>query len=342
MGDRWTALGYYLLGRLLLAPVAVWMIATIVFGLMRLTPGDPVDAILGNRAPEVVKDELRQQLGLAGSWWEQYWQYMQQLGQLDLGESLSSRGVTVKSIIANLFPATLELTLYGLAIALVIGMGLGMIAATHPQSKWDLLSRLYGIVSYAVPLFWLGMLLQLIFAVQLGWFPIGARLPLQVTPPPPITGLYTLDALLAGDLGLCLTSLHHLALPCLTLGIGISGVFERITRINLNQTLNSDYVEAARARGIGEWQILTNHGLRNALIPIITVFGLTLAALLGGAVLTEVTFSFPGLANRLFEAIVARDYGVVQGLIVFFGAIVVLVSIGLDLLIGLIDPRVRY
>lgn len=342
MGDRWSGLAYYLLGRLLLAPVGVWMVATIVFGLMRLTPGDPVDAILGNRAPLAVKDELRHQLGLAGSWVEQYWQFLGQLGRLDLGESLSSRGVTVKSIIVNLFPATLELTLYGLAIALVIGVGLGMVAATHPQTRWDLGSRLYGIISYGVPLFWLGMLLQLVFAVQLGWFPIGGRLPVQVVPPPAITGLYTLDALLAGDLGLCLVSLYHLALPCLTLGIGISGLFERITRINLNQTLNSDYVEAARARGVGEWRVLVNHGLRNALIPIVTVFGLTFASLLGGAVLTEVTFSFPGLANRLFEAIVARDYGVVQGLIVFFGAIVVLVSIGLDLLIALIDPRVRF
>jgi peptide/nickel transport system permease protein len=342
MSDRWKSLFYYLLGRILLAPVAIWAIATVVFLLMRATPGDPVDAILGNRAPEAVKLELRQQLGLSGSLIGQYLGYLNKLLHFDLGESLSSRGLEVKTIIINFFPATAELTLFGLAIAVGIGVPLGIVAATHPNSKWDLGSRLFGIISYSLPLFWLGMLLQLVFAVQLGWFPVGTRFPVNLTPPTTITGLYTLDALLAGEIDLLITSLHYLTLPAFSLGIAISGIFERITRINLAKTLKSDYVEAARARGISESRILINHALRNAMIPIVTVFGLTFAGLLGGAVLAEVTFSFPGLANRLFEAIVGRDYSVVQGIIVFFAAIVVVVSIAIDLLIALIDPRVRY
>jgi len=342
MSDRWTSLFYYVCGRILAAPIAIWATASVVFLLMRATPGDPVDAILGSRAPESVKLELRQQLGLSGSLAGQYLRYMNKLLHFNLGESLSTRGLEVKTIIANFFPATAELTLFGLAIALIIGVSLGMVAAINPGSKWDLGSRLFGIISYSLPLFWLGMLLQLVFAVQLGWFPVGTRFPVNLTTPVTITGLYTLDSLLAGDLQLFLISLHYLTLPALSLGIAISGIFERITRINLRQTLKSDYVEAARARGIKEYRILFNHALRNALIPIITVFGLTFAGLLGGAVLAEVTFSFPGLANRLFEAIVGRDYNVVQGIIVFFAAIVVLISIAIDIFIALIDPRVRY
>jgi peptide/nickel transport system permease protein len=342
MGDRWTSLFYYVCGRLLVAPMAIWAIASVVFALMRATPGDPVDAILGSRAPESVKMELRQQLGLSGSLVGQYLRYMNKLLHFDLGESLSTRGLEVKTIIVNFFPATAELTLYGLAIAAIVGIGLGMLAAINPGTKWDLGSRLFGIISYSLPLFWLGMLFQLIFAVQLGWFPVGTRFPVNLTPPATITGLYTLDALLVGDWQLFLVSLHYLTLPALSLGIAISGIFERITRINLRQTLKSDYVEAARARGISDRRILFNHALRNALIPIVTVFGLTFAGLLGGAVLAEVTFSFPGLANRLFEAIVGRDYNVVQGIIVFFAAIVVVISIAIDILIALIDPRVRY
>jgi peptide/nickel transport system permease protein len=186
------------------------------------------------------------------------------------------------------------------------------------------------------------MILQLIFGVQLGWFPLGTRFPVSISPPPTITGLYTLDSILSGNLTQFFTALHHLALPSITLGILISGIFERIVRVNLKQTLQADYVEAARARGITEGRILVSHALKNALIPVITVLGLTLASLLGGAILTEVTFSWPGLANRLYEAISSRDYPTVQGIVVFFAAIVVLASIFIDILNAYIDPRIRY
>ncbi|MFM7612798.1 MAG: ABC transporter permease, partial [Synechococcales cyanobacterium] len=176
----------------------------------------------------------------------------------------------------------------------------------------------------------------------LQWFPLGTRFPITQTPPQGPTGLYVLDSLLAGNWMQTITSLHYLALPSLTLGVLISGIFERIVRVNLKKTLQSDYVEAARARGIPEWRILMFHALQTALIPVVTVMGLTLAALLGGAILTEVTFSWPGLGNRLYDAISLRDYPTVQGIIIFFAGIVSLASIAVDIFNAVIDPRIRY
>ncbi|MBC7822274.1 MAG: ABC transporter permease, partial [Candidatus Parcubacteria bacterium] len=178
--------------------------------------------------------------------------------------------------------------------------------------------------------------------VQLGWFPLGTRFPVTVPAPEEITGLYTIDSLLRGNLSQFFIALYYLALPSLTLGVLVSSIFERIVRVNLKQTLKSDYVEAARARGIPERKILINHALKNAMIPVITILGLTLAAMLGGAILTEVTFSWPGLANRLYRAIAQRDYPTVQGIVIFFAAIVALASIAIDLINAYIDPRIRY
>jgi peptide/nickel transport system permease protein len=339
--SRSRALQAYIGVRLLLAPLMLWTITTVVFLLLRATPGDPVDAILGPRAPEAVKTALREQLGLGLPLWQQYCNYMGDLLRFDLGTSLTSRGQSVWTIIQQHFPATAELAVLSMAIALLVGIGVGALSASRPNTIVDASGRLFGIITYALPAFWFGMLLQILFAVQLGWFPIGTRFPI-IDPPVGPTGLYTVDSLLSGNLDHFLTSLYYLALPSLTLGVLISGIFERIVRINLRETLKADYVEAARARGIPELRILFAHAFKNALIPVITVLGLTLASLLGGAILTEVTFSWPGLANRLYEAISSRDYPTVQGIVVFFAAIVAIASIVIDILNAYIDPRIRY
>ena len=340
--SRSGSLHSYVLTRLLTAPLLLWVITTAVFLLLRATPGDPVDALLGPRAPQAAKDELRNQLGLSKPLVWQYWDYLRSLLHLDLGKSLTTQGETVWGIILKFFPATVELALFSMAIALLVGISVGVLSASRPNTPIDLAGRLFGIFTYSVPLFWLGMLLQLIFSVQLGWFPLGTRFPLTVPAPDGPTGLYTIDSLLHGNLSQCAIALYYLTLPCVTLGVLISGIFERIVRVNLKQTLKSDYVEAARARGISERQILVAHALKNAMIPVITILGLTFAALLGGAILTEVTFSWPGLANRLYRAISQRDYPTVQGIVVFFAAIVALISIGVDILNAYIDPRIRY
>lgn len=340
--SRSKALQYYIFARLLLAPLMLWTITTLVFLLLRATPGDPADAILGTRAPEAAKAALREQLGLNDSLWLQYVHYLGNLLHLDLGSSLTSRGLPVWDVIGQYFPATVELSFFSMTVAVIIGVSVGMVSASLPGTWFDVGGRLFGIITYSLPLFWVGMVLQLIFSVQLGWFPLGTRFPISSSPPPSLTGLYTIDSLLTGNFGLFFTALYYLALPSVTLGILLSGIFERIVRVNLKQTLQADYVEAARARGIPEKTIIFSHALKNALIPVITVLGLTFAALLGGAVLTEVTFSWPGLGNRLYEAISLRDYPTVQGIMVFFGIIVTIASILIDLINAYIDPRIRY
>jgi peptide/nickel transport system permease protein len=338
--SRLKSLQYYLLARLLLAPVMLWTIVTIVFLLMRATPGDPVDAIVGNRAPDAVKEAMRLKLGLGKPLLEQYGTYLGKLIRLDFGESISGGQVT--KIIADNFPATVELAIGAIGIAFVVGITIGIISAAKKGTAVELGGRLFGIISYSLPIFWVGMLLQLIFSVNLGWFPLGGRFPTTAQPPVRILGLYTIDSLLKLNVGQFFTSIYYLFLPCFTLGILLSGIFERIVRVNLKENLQSDYVEAARARGIPERRILLVHALKNSLIPVITVLGLTTASLLGGAVLTEVTFSWPGLAGRLYEAISARDYPTIQGIMVFFAAIVVVASILIDLINAWIDPRIKY
>ncbi len=340
--SRSKALQFYIFARLLLAPLMLWTITTLVFLLLRATPGDPADAILGSRAPEAAKEALREQLGLTKPLLLQYFDYLTDLFKLDLGTSLTSRGLPVWEIITQHFPATVELSIFAMTVAVVVGVGVGIFSASRPGTIFDVGGRLFGIITYSLPLFWMGMIMQLIFSVQLGWFPLGTRFPIGIGSPNQVTGLYTLDSLLGGNLGMFFTSLHYLALPSVTLGVLLSGIFERIVRVNLKQTLKADYVEAARARGIPERKILFAHAFKNALIPVITVLGLTFAALLGGAVLTEVTFSWPGLGNRLYEAISLRDYPTVQGIMVFFGAIVVFASILIDVINAYIDPRIRY
>lgn len=340
--SRSKALQSYILVRLLLAPLMLLTIATVVFLLLRATPGDPADAILGTRAPEAAKAALRSQLGLSDPLWQQYLAYLQDLLRFDLGSSLTSRGLSVWQTIQEYFPATVELAFCSMMIAVLVGVLVGMVSATSKHKFLDAGGRLFGIITYSLPLFWVGMVLQLIFAVNLGWFPLGTRFPISATTPPTVTGLYLIDSLMAGDLGMLGHTVHYLALPSVTLGLLLSGIFERIVRVNLKQTLQADYVEAARARGISEKTIIISHAMKNALIPVITVLGLTFAALLGGAVLTEVTFSWPGLGNRLYEAISLRDYPTVQGIMVFFGIIVVIASMAIDIINAYIDPRIRY
>jgi peptide/nickel transport system permease protein len=330
----------------------LWTIVTLVFILLRATPGDPADAALGSRAPDSVKEEYRQLRGFPNPnqpWREKLWlyglQYIRYLGglvRLDLGTSDVIEGQKVSEIIQLHFPATAELAVCGLTVAFLVGVGIGVLSASRSDTIFDVGGRLFGIITYSLPIFWVGMVLQLIFAVQLGWFPIGTRFPISSLAPEGFTGLYTLDSLLSGNLDQFFIALYYLALPGITLGVLLSGIFERIVRVNLKQTLKADYVEAARARGIPERRIVLAHALKNAMIPVITILGLMLASLFGGAVLTEVTFSWPGLGNRLYLAISERDFMTVQGIMVFFGAIVVIASIAIDIINALIDPRIRY
>ena len=342
--SRRRALLHYLSSRLALAPVMLWLIASLVFLLLRLAPGDPIDALLGIRAPAAAREALRQRLGLDLPLWQQYVSYLQQLLQGDLGRSLSNDD-TVVSVIQASLPASLELGAVALLLAALLGLAVGFSGIARPEGKLDLAGRLYGIGTYALPPFWAAMLVQLVFSVWLGWLPVGGRFPVTLVPPAG-SGFYLLDGLLQGLRGggwqSLMGSLRHLVLPAATLAVLLSGIFTNALRLNLRRALSSDYVEAARSRGLDERRVVLRHALPNALLPVLTITGITVASLIGGALLIEVTYSWPGIAARLQEAIAQRDYPVVQGIVVVVAALVVLVSVVVDVLVALLDPRIRF
>ncbi len=330
----------YVGARLALAPVMLWLIASLVFLLLRVAPGDPIDALLGTRAPEAARAALRQQLGLDQPLLVQYGHFLADLVRGNLGESLTNQ-TPVAEVIRQSLPASLELGVVALLIAAVLGLAAGFSGIARPEGKLDLAGRLYGIGTYALPPFWAAMVVQLIFAVGLGWFPVGGRFPPTLVPPSG-TGFFLLDSLLSGNGPQLLGSLRHLVLPAATLGLLLSGIFDNALRLNLRRSLRSDYVEAARSRGLGERQVVLRHALPNALLPVLTITGITVASLIGGALLIEVTFSWPGIAFRLQEAISQRDYNLVQGIVVVVAGLVVLVSVAVDVLVALLDPRIRF
>ena len=337
---RARALLRYSATRLGLAPVMLWLIATLVFLLLRVAPGDPVDAVLGSRAPAAAKAAMRARLGLDQSLLDQYLDYLRGLVQGDLGQGLINQE-PVSSIISRTLPASLELSVVALVVAAVVGLSVGFSGIAPPEGKLDLAGRLYGLGTYALPPFWVAMLVQLLFAVSLGWLPVGGRFPPSLMPPQG-SGFYLMDSLVALDWTALRGTIRHLVLPAGTLALLLSGTFTTALRLNLRRTLRGDYVEAARSRGLSETQVVLRHGLPNALLPVLTIAGITVASLIGGALLIAVTFSWPGIALRLQEAINQRDYPVVQGIVVVIAALVVLVSVAVDLLVAALDPRIRY
>ena len=326
--------------RLALAPLMLWLIASLVFLLLRVAPGDPVDAVLGSRAPTTAKAAMRAQLGLDQSLLHQYVHYLHGLLQGDLGQALINQE-SVRSIINRTLPASLELSVIALVAAAFIGLSIGFTGIARPEGKLDLAGRLYGLGTYALPPFWIAMLFQLLFAVVLGWLPVGGRFPPSLIPPDG-SGFYLFDSITTGNWSAMKGTIRHLILPASTLAVLLSGTFTTALRLNLRRTLRSDYVEAARSRGLSETQVVIRHGLPNALLPVLTIAGITVASLIGGALLIEVTFSWPGIALRLQEAINQRDYPVVQGIVVVIAALVVLVSVTVDLVVAALDPRIRY
>jgi len=338
--SRRRELARYVAARLALAPVMLWLIASLVFLLLRVAPGDPVDALLGPKAPAAAREALRAQLGLDRPLPEQYLQFLGHLVRGDLGISQHSQE-PVGAIIRQSLPASLELGVVALLIAAVLGLAVGFSGIARPEGKLDLAGRLYGIGTYALPPFWAAMVMQLIFAVALGWLPVGGRFPATILPPEG-SGFYLLDSLRNGNWPQLVGALRHLVLPAGTLGLLLSGIFTNALRLNLRRALDSDYVEAARSRGLSERRVVLHHALPNALLPVLTITGITVASLIGGALLIEVTYSWPGIAFRLQEAIAQRDYPVVQGIVVVVAALVVLVTVAVDLLVALLDPRIRF
>jgi peptide/nickel transport system permease protein len=332
----------YAITRILLAIPMLWILLTLVFVVLRIMPGDPVSAMIGGHAPERVIEEQKEKLGLNRPILVQYFDYLGQLIRFDLGNSMIYNQKVTQTILEKL-PATLELTLVGMAFTLAIGIPLGAYAASRRRTGRDYGIRLFGNVAYCIPVFWMGLMLQLVFGIWLDLLPIAGRTgPRVFFADFQKTGFYLIDTLIAGQWASFGDVALHLLLPSLTLGIVLSGIFIRLTRANMLDSLKADFVLAARARGLPERRVVYSHALKNAFIPVLTMMGLQFAALLAGAILTETTFSWPGMGRLLVDRIYLRDYPTIQGVIVVYAFFVSVVSLAVDLIYSVIDPRVRY
>ncbi len=410
----------YIVTRLLLTIPMIMLLLTMVFVIIRVMPGDPVLLHFERRGDERAMADMRQRLGLDKPLLNQYFEYLAKLFQGDLGKSMQDYS-SVGEQIFSAFPATLELAVSSMIVATVIGILLGIRSSRSYNKPVDHAIRTFGIVTYAIPVFFLGMIFQLTLGIWLRnigspfYFPTGQRINPRTDPPTGLvlnfgtstditsaimwsfliglvilalslilvkkkraklssknllissgafitgwlvtavilwhfmnlgqmriaTGLYTIDSLLEGNLGKFAEVLRYLFLPSLSLGLVLSGIFIRITRNNMLETLHSDFITAARARGLKERVITFAYAFRNAFLPVLTMMGLQFALLLGGAILTETTFSWPGLGRYIVERISFRDYTAIQGAIVVFGLFVTAVSLVVDILYAYFDPRIR-
>ena len=316
------------------------LLLTLLFILLRVMPGDPIAAALGDRLSASQIESRRAAAGLNDPIIVQYGRYMVNVFKGDLGTPATDpRSVT--QLVFDLFPATFELTMFAMVVAVLLGILLGALGARYRDGPIDVGGRLFGVVIYAAPVFWLGILAQLLFANRWKLLPTGNRINGRLSFEDP-TGFYLIDGIITGNWTFWIDALEHLVLPGMTLGLVISGVFIRMVRVNMLQTLRADYVEAAQARGVANRRVIFAHAFKNALVPVVTIMGLQFALLLGGAILTETTFSWPGLGSALVEFINTRDYAAVQGITTFFAVLVVVVSLLIDIINGLLDPRVRY
>jgi peptide/nickel transport system permease protein len=320
-------------------------IVVVSFCFMKAIPGDPVAIRLGDHASPVEAATLRAQLGLDKPVYVQLGLYMWNAAHGDLGRSIVDNQAVIAKL-AQYFPATVELAIGAMLVAIVFGIPTGVIAALKFRSAIDAVAMSLALLGVSIPVFWLGWMLVYLLGVlpsHWGWnlFPISGRISLQYQVHP-ITHLLVLDALLAGNARAALDALWHLILPAVTLGTIPLAIVAKITRAGMLDVLRSDYVRTARAKGLGEWAVVVHHALRNALVPILTIVGLQTGLLLGGAVLTENIFAWPGVGRLAFDAIGNRDMPVVNGCIILFAAAFVLVNALVDILYAAANPRIRY
>lgn len=303
---------YFLYRLVAVIPVLVG-VSLAVFIMVRLVPGDPVQIMFANQAmptPDRV-EEMRRQLGLDLPIWEQYLRYVGNAVQGDFGQSIRSRQPVFDEIIARL-PNTLRLTIAGLAVALALGVSAGVLSAVFKGQWIDKISMMTSILGISIPGFWLGLMVMLLFAVRLGWFPVSGA-----------------------------STWRHLAMPAFTLGMLSSAVIARLTRASMLDAMNQDYVLTARAKGLREYRVVVRHALRNALIPVVTIVGLQIGGLLSGAFIIESVFAYPGVGSMAVTALQTRDFPMIQGIVLFVAFVYVGVNLVADLLYGLLDPRIK-
>lgn len=323
----------------MLLPVLIGM-SLIVFFIIRLIPGDPTKLILGQRATQEAVERLTKQLGLDQPWYIQYFNYIEGIFSGNLGTSLRT-GDPISNEIWPFFIATIELSLVAMIIAIIIGMNAGIISAWFQNSWFDYTAMVVALIGISMPIFWLGLMEQWLFSIELGWLPSTGRENVR-DPVTAITHFYLIDTLIQGNLDQFKVTLKHLILPAFALGTVSMAIIARITRSSMLEVMRSDYIRTARAKGMHMFWVVYKHGLKNAFIPVLTVIGLQMGILLGGAVLTETIFGWPGIGRYIYEAINFRDYPVIQTGILVVATFFVLINLIVDLLYAAIDPRIKY
>ena len=337
--------------RLLLLVPVLFGVATVVFAILHLAPGDPATTIAGRRASPEQLQQVREELGLNLPLWQQYLNFLWDVAHLDFGQSYSiSRGQPVRSVIFDRLPITLELAFYGQLLGILIGIPLGILSAVKQDTLTDHATRIGALTGISVPIFWSGPLLILLFATFLGVLPTSGRIATAYFLPDhwvlfgqelPLTGMITVDTLLLGNLDAFVSAVRHLFLPAMVIGIYSTALISRMMRSSMLEVVRQDYMRTARAKGQGSKITLMKHGFRNALIPVVTIIGIQFGTLLGGAVLTETVFGINGMGLTIVTAIGALDFPVVQGTVLTFALLFTLVNLFVDVTYGYLDPRIE-
>jgi len=329
----------YILRRLIWLPVVLWAVASLTFLVLRLVPGDPLATVAMLVLDTSQLDRVRSLWGLDQPIWEQYLRFMSNLLHGDLGISMAS-GQPLMKLLYEKAPATIELAVAAMIISTVVGVGAGIISATTRRRYIDHSVRTFAILGLSIPWFWISILFIYVFSVTLRWTPVGGRIGVGV-PYEVITNFLVFDCLITANWTALGSALSHLALPALAIGLTSAGFVARMTRSALLEVMRSDYVRSARAKGLHERTVNVRHALRNAILPILTLQGLQFGTLLGGAVITELVFAWPRLGRMLLDAILRRDYAVVQGTVIFVAFIYVMMNLVVDILYRVVDPRLR-
>lgn len=330
----------YILRRLLFLVPIIIGVSLVVFMIIHLIPGDPAQVMLGERATEQDLTRLRNELGLNDPLHQQYFRFLKRIMQGDLGTSIMTKN-PVSEELAERYPATIELTFFSMVIAVLVGVPAGIISATKQYSVFDYASMTGALLGVSMPIFWLGLMLIWIFSIKLGWFPASARLSVGVELNE-ITNFYIIDSIITGNWTAFKDVIWHLTLPGIALATIPMAIIARMTRSSMLEVMGNDYIRTAYAKGLSEKIVVYKHALKNALIPIITVVGLQVGILLGGAVMTETIFSWPGVGKYSFDAIMARDFPVVQGCILVLAITFVIVNLVVDVIYAFVDPKIEY
>ena len=329
----------FILRRILSLIPTLFGISVLVFFMIHLIPGDPAEMMLGERASVQALKHLREELGLDKPLYIQYGLFMGRLLQGDLGRALrTNEKITVE--IADRFPATIELSIAAIIIATILGMLAGIISATRQYSIFDYASMVMSLIGVSMPIFWLGLVLMIIFSLKLGWLPLSGRLGYDVELEI-ITNFYVIDSIITHNWAALKDTLWHLIMPAVTLSTIPMAIIARITRSSMLEVLRQDYIRTAKAKGLSLFKVHYKHALKNAMIPIITVIGLQFGVLLGGAILTETIFAWPGIGHWILNSVYSRDFNAVQGGTMLVATTFVTINLLVDILYAWVNPRIK-